>query len=308
MADAVLAVLDAGGGARLADPDAPVVRADDLAVTRGEAVFETLRAYAGRAFLLDEHLARMRRSAARLSLRLPGPGEWRHLVGVALSGYGDGDGVLRLICTKGVEGGGGQVGFAHVTPMPRATEAAREHGVAAITLTSGVPAALRPGAPWLLGGVKSTSYAVAMASLRRAAELGADDVVWVSCDGEVLEAPTATVALVRGGRLVTPRVEEVGTLRGTTVAAVAVLAGRVEERRVPVDELRAAEEAMLLSSTRGVAPLRRLDGRPVGDGSVGPLTARLRDAFEAAVRRGALPGRPAGPRGPNPFAGPPRAT
>ncbi|MGZ6793120.1 MAG: aminotransferase class IV, partial [Mycobacteriales bacterium] len=135
-------------------------------------------------------------------------------------------------------------------------------------------------APWLLGGVKSTSYAVNMASLRAASAEGADDAIWLSSDGELLEAPTATVALVTGGRLVTPP-DTVGILPGTTVAAVLRLASLpVERRRVTADELAAADEVMLLSSVRGVAPVTVLDGRELG---VGPVTAALRDAFEASL-------------------------
>jgi D-alanine transaminase len=81
------------------------------------------------------------------------------------------------------------------------------------------------------------------------------------------------------GMLVSPPAE-VGILPGTTLGAVS---GQVpfEQRPVTVAELRAADEVMLLSSVRGVAPVVRLDGaeRPVG-----PVTARLRDWYEAAVR------------------------
>ena len=65
-----------------------------------------------------------------------------------------------------------------------------------MTLTLGTPAAMRPGAPWLLGGVKSTSYAGAMAALRAAQAAGAPDAIYLSGDGEVLEAPTAGVVAV----------------------------------------------------------------------------------------------------------------
>lgn len=106
--------------------------------------------------------------------------------------------MLRLTCTKGPPGGR-PVGFALVAPVPSETLSARLHGVSVVTLTLGVPAGVRSSAPWLLGGVKSTSYAVNMASIRAAEAEGAQDVVWVSSDGYVLEAPTATVAWVTGG-------------------------------------------------------------------------------------------------------------
>ena len=266
---------------RLVDPSTPVLRADDLGVARGESVFETLRVAGGRAAFLDLHLARLARSAERVAIDLP-PG-WPALVELATQAYGAFDGVLRLTCSKGAPGAA-PVGFALVTPVPASSVAARERGVSAVTLALGVPAALRRDAPWLLGGVKSTSYAVNMATLRAAEAAGAEDAIWTSSDGYVLEAPTSTVAWVADGRLVTPPAEQVGTLPGTTAAvALALSPVPVEVRLGTVDELRAADEVLLLSSVRGVTPVVRLDGRELG---TGPVTTAVRAAFERAVLAG----------------------
>ena len=275
----VVAVLHPDGP-RLVGPMQPILRADDLGVLRGESVFETARIAGGRPAYLDAHLARFARSAARLDITLPDG--WTELARVAVAAYGEPDGVLRLVCSKGAPGQG-PVGFALVTPVPAESVRAREHGVRAITLTLGVPAGLRATAPWLLGGVKATSYAVNMATIRHAQDEGADDAIWVSTDGEVLEAPTATVAWVQDGILVTPPPSEIGTLPGTTLdVALGLLASPYEIRRGTADELAAADEVMLLSSVRGVAPVIALDGRVLG---IGPMTAGLRDAFEAALLR-----------------------
>ena len=266
---------------RLVDPSTPVLRADDLGVARGESVFETLRVAGGRAAFLDLHLARLARSAERVAIDLP-PG-WPALVELATQAYGAFDGVLRLTCSKGAPGAA-PVGFALVTPVPASSVAARERGVSAVTLALGVPAALRSDAPWLLGGVKSTSYAVNMATLRAAEAAGAEDAIWTSSDGYVLEAPTSTVAWVADGRLVTPPAEQVGTLPGTTAAvALALSPVPVDVRLGTVDELRAADEVLLLSSVRGVTPVVRLDGRELG---TGPVTTAVRAAFERAVLEG----------------------
>jgi 4-amino-4-deoxychorismate lyase len=266
---------------QLVDPATPVLRADDLGLARGESVFETMRVAGGRAAFVDLHLERLARSAARVAIDLPRG--WPELVELATGAWSADDGVLRLTCSKGAPGAG-PVGFALVTPVPAASVAAREQGVAAVTLPLGVPATLRADAPWLLGGVKSTSYAVNMATLRAAEAAGAEDAIWTSSDGYVLEAPTSTVAWVTGGRLVTPPAEQVGTLPGTTAAVALALAPLpVDVRLGTVDELRGADEVMLLSSVRGVAPVVRLDGRELG---TGPVTAAVRAAFEQAVLAG----------------------
>jgi 4-amino-4-deoxychorismate lyase len=273
MAETVLALLTPDGP-QLVDPAVPIVRADDLGLLRGESVFETARIAGGRPAYLDAHLARLARSAARVAIELP-PG-WEALAHKAVEAYAAADGVLRLVCTKG------GVGFALVTPVPAETIRGREHGVRAITVTLGMTAAVRSEAPWLLGGVKSTSYAVNMATLRHAADEGADDAIWISSDGFVLEAPTSTVAWVRGGVLVTPAAE-VGILPGTTLdVALGLCEVPYEVRRGTVDELRSADEVLMLSSVRGVAPVVALDGRELG---TGPVTAGLRAAFEAALLR-----------------------
>jgi 4-amino-4-deoxychorismate lyase len=279
MAETVLVLLDpAGGEPVLADPTAPVLRADDFGVVRGESVFETLRIAAGRAHFVDAHLARLARSAERLAIVLP-PG-WQRLVEVAVAAYAPADGVLRLTCSKGPPGGQ-PVGFALASEVPAETVRGREQGVRAITLTLGVTARVRAASPWLLGGVKATSYAVNMASIRHAQSEGADDAIWVSTDGEVLEAPTSSVAWVKDGVLVTPSAEDVSILPGTTLDVVMRLHdGPCEVRRGTVAELAAADEVLMLSSVRGVAPVIELDGRQLG---IGPVTSRLRSALEAAL-------------------------
>ena len=247
----------------------PILRGDDLGVLRGESVFETLRIVAGRPCFLEAHVQRLAVSAARLDLDLPGG--WEELALTAAEGVEDG--VLRLVCTRG------GVSYALVTDVPAESVRAREHGLSVLTLTLGITAEQRATAPWLLGGVKSTSYAVNMASQRAAQALGADDAIWLSSDGWVLEAPTSTVVLVLAGSLITPPVAT-GILPGTTLAAVRDLVD-VPERPVSADELAQAEEIMLLGSVRGVAPVVRLDGRELG---IGPTTRSLGEQYEAALR------------------------
>jgi 4-amino-4-deoxychorismate lyase len=271
----LLAVLGPDGP-RLTDPAAPLLRPDDLGVLRGESVFETARVAGGRVVFLDAHLARMARSAARVEVDLPAG--WADAAELLLAQWPLPDGSLRLVCSKG------GTAYALLTEIPETVVRERERGVRVVTLSLGVPAGLRVEAPWLLGGVKSTSYAVNMAALREAKTRGADDAVFTSTDGEVLEAPTSTVAWVSGSRLVTPPPAEVAILPGTTMDVVLRLCGDLsvpyEVRRGTVEELAAADEVLLCSSIRGVAPVVALDGQPRVPG---PVSTRLREAFEAAV-------------------------
>jgi 4-amino-4-deoxychorismate lyase len=266
------------GGRGAVDPNEPVLHADDEALLRGRAAFETLRVYDGRPFRLRAHLERLAASAERIGLAEVDLSEFEALAAAALGQAGEMEAVLRLLWTAG-RSGGEPVALALVSSLPPQLEELRARGLRLISLLGS-----RADAPWLLGGVKSTSYAVNMATLRAAEAAGAEDAIWTSTDGYVLEAPTSTVAWVRGGRLVTPPAEQVGTLPGTTAAvALALSPVPVDVRLGTVDELREADEVMLLSSVRGVTPVVRLDGRELG---TGPVTTAVRAAFERAVLEG----------------------
>ena len=146
-----------------------------------------------------------------------------------------------------------------------------------VTLGLGVPADFRAHAPWLLGGAKTLSYAVNMAALRHAAAQGADDVIFTSLEGQVLEGPTSTVVWSADGVLHTPPLET-GILPGTTMArlfARAAEAGRpTAVTPGTVDDLRAADAVWLVSGVRAAATVHTLDGVARGDAG---LSAGVRE-------------------------------
>jgi 4-amino-4-deoxychorismate lyase len=270
----VLALLGVG----VVPSDTPVLRADDLGVLRGDGVFETMHVRRGQPWLLGAHLDRMSRSAALLALPLPSRDELVELARQACAAWPAADeGALRLVCTRGPEGGGPVTAYATLGPVPPAAVAARHNGVAVATASLGVPAEVRPDAPWLLGGAKTLSYAVNMASLRWAAEQGVDDVLWVSVDGYALEAPTATLVWLTDGVLCTVPAATTGVLAGTTAAYLLEHAGdlglRAAQRLVRPEKLRTTDGVWLASSVRGLTEVRSLDGIALGPS---PETARMR--------------------------------
>lgn len=258
--------------------DTPILTADDLGVLRGDGIFETMHVRGGRPWLLDEHLARMARSAARLELPLPPAAELADLAGQACAEWPVGvEGALRLTCTRGPESGGEATVFATLAPVSPMIIRARREGVAVVSATLGFAAAARTPAPWLLGGVKSLSYAVNMASLRWATGRGADDVLWVSTDGYALEAPTASLVWLSGGTLCTVPAEPTGILPGTTARWLLDHADRLgwtaAERMVTPSELITVDGVWLVASVRGVVAIRTLDGTEL---PAGPHTTRIR--------------------------------
>ncbi|MGY1721614.1 aminotransferase class IV [Blastococcus sp. SYSU DS0533] len=259
--------------------DQPVVTAFDLGLGRGDGVFESVAVVGGRTPHLDAHLARLGRSAQLLGLTDPGDAAWRALVGTALAGWpAEVEGVCRLLLTRGLGEGTPPTALALLAPVPREAVRQRAEGVAVVTLGLGVPADFRAGAPWLLGGAKTLSYAVNMAAQRHAHALGADDVVLTSLEGRVLEGPTSTVVWAAGGTLHTPPVES-GILAGTTQARLfaAARAAGWPTASTPgtVDDLHAADAVWLLSGVRGAVHVHTLDGVPRGDGGLSPRVREL---------------------------------
>ncbi|WP_170324002.1 aminotransferase class IV [Cryptosporangium phraense] len=275
MANRALAVLGRG----VLPVDTPIARADDAGLTRGDGMFETIHVRYGTPWQLDEHLARMEGSARILGIDLPPAAALAELVDQVLTDAHDDEEVaVKVVCTRGPEGADEPTVFATMFDVSPAQRAGRRDGIAVVSVTLGVSADVRAGAPWLLGGAKTLSYAVNMAALRHAAAAGADDALLVSSEGSVLEAPTATVVWAAGGALCTVPVDT-GILAGTTVNYLLDRAGELglsaDRRRIQLDDLYAADEAWLCSSVRGAARIVQLDGKPIGEKGLTPGVQEL---------------------------------
>lgn len=246
-----------------ADPSQAQVSALDLGVTRGDGIFETLSIGDGHPQALDHHLSRFAKSAAMLDLSNPDLELWREVI-LATAAALDPvpEAWVKTVMTRGVEGGDALSGWAFGSPSADFTRD-RTEGVRVVLLDRGYRHDVEQTSPWLLAGAKTLSYAINRASVREAVRRGADDVIFVSSDGIVLEGPTSTVVYRRGDELLTPGTG-LGILDGTTQANVFRYA---ESRGMPTafelttpDILRASDAAWLVSSVRHFAPVRAIDG------------------------------------------------
>jgi 4-amino-4-deoxychorismate lyase len=274
------------GGRGVVDPDEPVLNADDEALLRGRAAFETTRVYAGTPFKLDEHLARLAGSAARIGLLPVDVEECGKLARSALEAAGEPEAVLRLYWTAGREGSGRPTALALVSSVPPQLEELRARGIKLIALPLGLQADLRAYAPWLLGGVKSTSYAVNMAAEAEAKHRGADDAVFLASGDIVLEGPVTNVWWRLERVLYTPALELgilAGVTRATLISEAARVGYEVREGVFPLEHMAGAEEAFTSSSVREVMPAIELDGKPVGDGSPGEAARALQIRLRACA-------------------------
>lgn len=276
---AVIYTVDVRAGTfRRHDPAQPVVFWDDAAVTRGEAVFESLLVRNGRAANLQRHLDRLQRSAQRMDLPAPDRAVWQQVTAAAVADWQEQSGGREGKCTwtysrgRQYTGGTGDIGGAGAdAPQPTAwlVIAPVAQGVLQ-QRHDGVRAQLVPRGWTTTVGAKTVNYAATMAALRQAH--GFDDVIFVeptspmatspasasdvsASDARVLEGATSTVVLVlREGsqrRLVTPAGD---VLAGTTVDALFDYARQqgwiCENRPVTAGELYQAESVWLISSVR----------------------------------------------------------
>lgn len=266
-------------GRGLVDPSEPVLRGDDDALWRGRAAFETLRVYGGRPFRLEAHLDRLTASAE--SMGLP-PVERRRLqvlAGLVLPRAEDGDASLRLVWTAG-PAQGPPSGLALLSEIPDWIEPLRTQGATAVSLLG-----IRATVPWLLPGVKSTSYAVNMAADAEARRRGVDEAIFVDADGIVLEGTVTNVWWRKGGTLYTPSLD-LGILAGVTRAALIELAPACElavaEGTYPLEDLLGADEAFTSSSVREILPLVQINGHPI---ERGPAADELQRALRKLAAR-----------------------
>jgi branched-chain amino acid aminotransferase len=277
---------------QIGDVSSARVSVFDRGFLYGDSIFETLRTYAGVPFELDEHLARLERSAERVLMRLPrGAVELRDdvLRVVELGGFRES--FIRLMVTRGQASKLGldpalavqPLTVLIVLPLQEIAADKYERGISVITyrtqrIADGTSAA----------GAKLGNYLVSVLAIDAARVADSEEALLVDREDRVLEGTTSNVFGVHAGRLITPP-ESLGILAGITRARLLTLARQqnvpVEERVVSRDELIGMDEVFISSSLREVMPVIRVDGRSIGAGSPGPVSLGLLRAFRDSVRR-----------------------
>ncbi len=245
---------------RISPTHEAVLPLPDDGLYRGDGVFEVIRLYGGRPFALSEHLDRLQRSAATIELAVDRAAIERELAPL-LAEHGDGDAQLRIMVTRG----GRRILL--IEALAARTESVT---IASVTYQPTV----------ILNRVKSLSYAANMHATRIAKAQGADEALFVTPQGTILEPPTSTIFWVdAAGVLKTPSLENPildSITRNRLVAALDVNEGVFDRA-----ELAAAPEAFLASTTREVQPVAAIDGRDLA--WPGAVTEHAQRTFAAVV-------------------------
>ncbi len=279
----------------LAQPEQASVSVFDRGFLYGDAVFEVLRTYSGRPFSLQEHLARLRRSADKVFIPMPvDEATLGREVEAALAAAGNQESYVRIVLTRGSgplsldpDTASHPLRVILVEPVKPPARDLYARGIA-LAVVHG----RRVTDDTAAVGAKVTNYLPNLLALREAKRKGAQEALFVDAQGHVLEGASSNVFVVAGGRVSTPP-SAAGILPGITrvhaLAAAAALGIPTEERTVPLDELLAADEVFVTSSIRELLPVVRVDERVVGAGTPGAMTRALHRRFRENVGMGGRP-------------------
>lgn len=237
-----------------------------------DGVYEVVPVHRRRPFRLREHLRRLDDSLAAIRLANPHTdAEWAAIVQRLVDEAGASELLVYVQVTRGAESGRNHLFpkdprptvFAFASPYPAPGGEVLARGLSAVTLQD-----IR----WDRCDIKSVALLANVLLRDEARRLGADEALLVR-DGLLLEGSSSTLFLCVGGTLITPPNSHL-ILPGTSRDAVLELAGDwlpSQESEIESRDIASAEELWIASAGRGVLPVTRVDGKPVGDGIPGPL-------------------------------------
>ena len=255
----------------------------------GDGVYETMRAYRGRIFFLDKHLARLKQSADAISLALPFPLE---KVGEALNEALTVNKLNEAYIRIQISRGDGDIGLdPALCPAPTMVILTRPFkdyppelyangvSVAIVQTRRNHPLALDPA-------IKGTNFLNNILAKIESLKTGAYEGIMLNWKGYVAEGTISNIFIVKKGVLRTPSLKT-GILQGITRDLVLHLA---RKEKVPAREvlmrpkdLAGADECFITNTTVEVMPVTSIDGHQVGDGRPGPITAKLMNAYKNEV-------------------------
>jgi branched-chain amino acid aminotransferase len=253
----------------------------------GDSIYETLRTYDQKPFLFSRHYERLRRSARAVFMDIPQTREqmYEEVLRTVKAAGSAGEHRVRVTITRGAGDISPDPGSCEspsiiifATPLPSLPETVYRNGVEVI-----VSSLYRSRQ---LGDAKTGNLLRSVLALREAKAAGAFEAITLTSEGKISDGITSNIYLVQDSTVLTPSAES-GILEGITRAVVLDLARRsglkVVESLLEVSEIDRSNELFLTSSTRGVVPIVRVSGKPVGNGQPGPLTNQLMEAYKREV-------------------------
>jgi branched-subunit amino acid aminotransferase/4-amino-4-deoxychorismate lyase len=256
----------------------------DWGFLRSDATYDVVHVWRGSFFRLADHIKRFLRGLGRLELTLPfDAARLEPILTECVRQSGLRDSYVEMICTRGLPEPGSRdprrarnAFYAFAIPFVWIADETQQE--AGISLHVSARERISPRA--VDPTVKNYHWLDLTAGLLEAYDHGAETVVLVDSGGNIVEGPGFNLFAISGSVLSTPAE---GVLEGITRRTVIELArdrGReVRAGLLPAEALREADEVLITSTAGGVIPVTSIDGKPVGDGSPGPLTRSIRDEY-----------------------------
>ncbi len=249
----------------------------------GDGGYEVIPVYSRRAFRLAEHLARLQHSLD--GIRLPNPhseGEWTELINDLIARNAGEDQYLYLHVTRGV------AKRDHAFPRPPVPPTVFMLSSPLPTppaelITNGVSAVTAADNRWLRCDIKGISLLPNVLLRQTAVDAGCAETVLIRDDAFLTEGAASNIFVVKSDVLLAPPKDNF-MLPGITYDVVLEMAEangvNYEVRRIAKPEVLNADELLLTSSTKEILAITRLDGKPVGSGTPGPMFARLYQLYQ----------------------------
>lgn len=258
------------------------VSVDDRGFLFADGVYEVIRVYKGRPYLLKEHIERLARGLDALEIRFDGVSELEAVSQRLIEENGiDADANIYMQVTRGAAPR--KHAFpADATPTVYAAVRAIQPNPAEY-YEKGVDAITTPDNRWARCDIKTVSLLPNVLANQKAHAAGAFEALFIR-DGVVLEGSHSNLFAVYDGTLVTyPKSNYIlpGITRERVLALARDLGIPAREGLIFADKLYDADELFLSGTTTEVMPLARVDGRVIGAGKPGPITLRLQEAYRA---------------------------
>lgn len=263
------------------------VSLEDRGYQFGDGVYEVIRVYGGVIFHLEAHLGRLDDSAKAIYIDLPcSLRKLGELLGELVKRNGIVDGKLYLQLTRGVHP---RVHFIPEGIKPILTGYAEHVARPLTSLREGISALTVEDNRWLRVNIKSLNLLPNVLAKHRAKSQGADEAIFVR-DGLVTEGSASNVYGIRDGVVYTHPANHL-ILNGITRQAIVRLSEElgIPWREVPIsaEELARMDEVFVSNTILEICPVVSVDGRTIGDGKIGSVTASLQAAFERKIESAA---------------------
>ena len=276
---------------QLIPPEKASISVLDHGLLFGDSVYEVFTTHRGKLFAEREHLSRLRSSAKAISLKIPYTDEYfLEEIQKTIDAAENSDSYVRMVITRGE-------GEIHISPVScnlpsmilyvkEVEKYPEEYYTKGIAIS--VVSTKRNLKDSLNPGIKTGNYLNSVLAIIEAQKLGADDGLMLNSDGFVSECTTSNFYLVKSGHIKTAD-PECGILMGITRKMLIDVAREngitVEECKISPEEIFAADELFITSTTKGVMPVTVCDRKKIGDGKPGPVSKKLRSLYQQKLNR-----------------------